>query len=272
MVNSIWDNIDINATIAEIQIAKNHPNIIIVVVEGSDDIRLFNPLLCSSVYLINAKTGKTSVEKIVVQFPEKNVIGIRDKDYQKYPICNKVFYCDYCCSEMMIIAQNSCFDRVYSSLYNGKISDPKELRLYCLRRLEFISKLRKCNEENDWGIKFDGIQIGKYYCDNIEKMKEIIIDRLKSINPGNSIFPEAIQTVEKIPKCYDINDYLEITNGHDFLSLLMDVCKKEGYHNLSLDTVKNTVKSTFGINEFKNTSLYYNLKAYQINCNINIVL
>ena len=25
---------------------------------------------------------------------------IRDKDYQKKPLCNRIFYCDYCCSEI----------------------------------------------------------------------------------------------------------------------------------------------------------------------------
>ena len=69
-----------------------------VIVEGDDDVRLFKSLLGCKASLVQSYQSKLGVEKMIKNhFPrQKRIIGIRDKDYQKKPLCNRLFYCDYC--------------------------------------------------------------------------------------------------------------------------------------------------------------------------------
>lgn len=62
-----------------------------VVVEGDDDCRLFKSLLGKNVDIVQSYQSKLGVEKMIKRhFPrQKRVIGIRDKDYQEKPICNR---------------------------------------------------------------------------------------------------------------------------------------------------------------------------------------
>ena len=272
MVNSIIDNMDLSALLSEIHLAIGYPHSICVVVEGVEDCKLFFPLFKSSVYLVNARNGKNKVEDIITHFMgEKKVIGIRDRDYQTSPISNQIFYCDYCCAEMMVISQNSCFERAYSSFYKEKIMNPEELRLYCLKHLEFLSKFRMCNEKHDWHIRFDGIRVGCCYCDDINIMNQNLKAEMIRVNEDNPISEEFTEIIQQQRNCDSLEDYLTITNGHDFTKLFREVCYLNGNHNLSIENVEDTIRATFGVYEFQNTSLYQKLSEYQTNNDLNIV-
>ena len=163
MVNSVREKLDEADTISEIHLMLGHnKNIVCVVVEGEDDQKLFRPLLSDNVEIFQSYASKIGVDKIVKDhFPRnKRVIGIRDKDYLTKPVNKRIFFCDYCCAEMMIISLNSCFERIYSNFYKKGILDSDSLRLHCLKRLEKLSKFRQLNEKNGWHIRFDGIKPG----------------------------------------------------------------------------------------------------------------
>lgn len=274
MVNSIRDKLDEAYTISEINLTLNHnKNNVCVVVEGSDDQKLFRPLLSNNVEVFQSYASNTGVDNIVENYflGNKRVIGIRDRDYFAVPVNNQCFFCDYCCAEMMIISVDNCFDRLYCNFYNAGRMNSEEVRLHCLERLEKLSKLRKMNHTLGWNIKFDGIKPSKHYKMNICEMNDEIVNELNIINnPTNQIdaFREAI--CDALPKCTSLQEYLLITNGHDFVNLFCKVATNT-YGQASIKTIEATLRGTFSVDDFKNTALYRDLHTYQNANKIQVV-
>lgn len=273
MVNSIKDKLDKTDTISEIKLMLGHDKkIVCVVVEGIDDIKLFSSLLSKKVVLFQSYNSKTGVDDIVTKyFPNINrVIGIRDKDYLAEPVSNKSFFCDYCCAEMMVISIDSCFERIYCNFYSQSKFDSDSLRLHCLEHLEMLSEFRKLSELNDWHMRFDGIKPSKHYRYNISEMNSSLISELNEQNPSNIINDDRMKIYDNLPKCSNINDYLNITNGHDFINLFCRICN-DNPSNKSVESIAASLRSTLGKDEFRQTVLYSNLLTYQKEQNICIV-
>lgn len=274
MVNSIKDKLNESDTISEIRLALGHnKDAVCVVVEGSDDQILFSPILSDNVIIFQSYSSKIGVDDIVKNhFPRnKRVIGIRDKDYLTRPSCTRTFFCDYCCAEMMIISLDSCFERLYCNFYHKSNYNSKQLRIHCLERLEMLSKYRQLNEQKNWHVKFDGIKPGKYYNVSISSMDSAILNELIKQNPTSPIDHKREKMYKKLPKCYTLNQYLEITNGHDFVNVFCKVCLSKHNQN-SIKEIESTLRGTFGKEDFKQTLLYSNLHTYQTKKKIKIVV
>lgn len=273
MVNSIRDRLDEADTISEITLSLGHnKDTVCIVVEGEDDQTLFRPLFTDNVVIFQSYNSKNGVDNIVkTYFPRnKRVIGIRDKDYLMAPIAKRSFHCDYCCAEMMIISINECFERIYCGFYKNGGMDSETLRIYCLERLEKLSKYRQLNEQNDWHVKFDGIKPSRFYNTDITIMEGDILSEINSQNPDNII--DGIREAQccALRKCTSLSDYLNITNGHDFVNLFYKVCT--GNHGQAgIQSVNISMRASFGKEEFKKTQLYTNLLTYQTSKNISIV-
>ena len=273
MVNSVREKLDEADTISEIRLMLGHKkNTICVVVEGEDDQKLFRPLLSDNVELFQSYASKIGVDNIIKNhFPRnKRVIGIRDKDYLDKPVNKRCFFCDYCCAEMMIISLDSCFERLYCNFYKKHTYDSDTLRLHCLERLEKLSKFRKLNEQNQWNVVFDGIKPGKHYKDDIVGMDAEILNEVNTQNPTNPIDSTREAMCNALHKCSNVEEYLNITNGHDFVHLFCIVCLDK-HSKTGIKTIEATMRGTFGREDFRQTTLYANLLAYQTTKNIHIV-
>ncbi|MBQ8740694.1 MAG: hypothetical protein IJY79_04000 [Clostridia bacterium] len=273
MVNSVRDKLDEADTVSEIRLMLGHDkDTVCVVVEGEDDQKLFRPLLAENVELFQSYASKIGVDNIVKHyFPRnKRVIGIRDKDYLEKPVNKRSFFCDYCCAEMMIIAIDSCFERLYCNFYKKRNFDSNNLRLHCLERLEKLSKLRQLNEQNHWNVIFDGIKPGKHYNNEVSIMEAGILAEINTQNPTNPIDSTRELMCDSLCKCSTVNEYLTITNGHDFVHLFCIVCLDK-HSKTSIETIEATMRGTFGKEDFKQTTLYANLFTYQTNKKIRIV-
>lgn len=273
MVNSIRDRLDEADTVSEIILTLNHNiNTVCVVVEGENDQKLFRPLLTNNSDIFQSYASKTGVDELVQKYFNGNirVIGIRDKDYQSSPINEQCFFCDYSCAEMMIISVDDCFDRLYCNFYRGGGMNSTELRLHCLERLEKLSKLRMLSYQHNWHITFDGIKPSKHYQICIDDMNAEIVSDLNSMNPSNPIDSTRESICDAIPKCSSLQEYLLITNGHDFINLFCKVAL--GVHGqTSIKEIETTMRGTFGVNDFRRTTLFKELLAYQRRNNINII-
>lgn len=273
MVNSIRDKLDEADTISEINLTLNHnKNNVCVVVEGSDDQKLFRPLFASNVEIFQSYASNAGVDDIVQNYflGNKRVIGIRDKDYLSAPINNQCFFCDYCCAEMMIISIDNCFDRLYCNFYKTGRMNSEEVRIHCLERLEKLSKLRMLNYTSNWRMRFDGIKPSKHYKFNITEMNMDIVRDLNQMNPSNQIDANREKACNAIPKCTSLKEYLSITNGHDFVNLF---CKISTNTNgqISIDSIETTLRGSFSVDDFKNTKLFNDLLTYQVINGITIV-
>lgn len=271
-----------------IKLILNHNNTnICVVVEGEDDIRLFSTLLSDNVNLIESFSGKKGVIEIVNEKSINNdrCIGIRDKDYEVEEE-KRIFFSDYCCAEMMIVAIDDCFVRFCSSFsdYNNTKKCLK-LRMDCLKDLQYLSKLRMFNEIilhkfavsknfNESCINFSAINLSSVYSDNIDEMNESIKCKIKESNKSFVYNLDYIlDEVAKTPSLNSIKDLLYITNGHDFLEVLYNKIKSKNkkYKNLSLSLLGPGLRCTFFGEYFKQTLLYRKLNNYQNEFGLNIL-
>lgn len=273
MVNSIRDRLDEADTISEIKLILTHDrNKVCVVVEGEDDQKLFRPLLSSNSEVFQSYASNIGVDEIVQNHfkGNKRVIGIRDRDYLSAPINGQCFFCDYSCAEMMIISVDGCFDRLYCNFYKGGEMNSVELRLHCLERLEKLSKLRMLSYQNNWCINFDGIKPSKHYKRSIDDMNTEIVADLNLMNSSNLIDTARESLCDAIPKCSHIQEFLLITNGHDFINLFCKIAT--GLHGqTSIKEIEATMRGTFSIDDFRSTTLYNDLLTYQKRNNITIV-
>lgn len=262
MVNSIRDNLDIKDTISEIKLLiTSKPDIVCVLVEGPIDNRVLRYLLSENVSIIESFGGKRGIIEILEQhFPnEIRVIGIRDCDYGIRNSRFGCFYYDYSCLEMMILSIKSCYYRLYSFFFKGDESDADEFLLGCFGYLLIISIIRQQNEINRWKICFKGVNVASVFDENVNSMNENIVKKINSCNPDKQLDSSRMHLVLSLAqKKYNASDYLNITNGHDFISLFQRFCK-----NHSLKEVENSLFCSLGKNEFKETSLYRSLIEYQ---------
>lgn len=273
MVNSIRDRLDEKDTISEIVLTLNHrKNNVCVVVEGVNDQKLFRPLFSNNVEIFQSYSSNIGVDNVVTDYfyGNKRVLGIRDRDYLVNPINDQCFFCDYCCAEMMIVSIDDCFDRVYSNCYNAGRMNSEEVRLHCLERLEMLSKFRKLNYIFDWKIRFDGIKPSKLYEKNIDAMNMKIIEALNESNPDNKLDKNRIDKCKKMAKCKTFEDYLQITNGHDFINLFCKVSSNR-YGEQAIKTIESTLRVAFSIVDFEKTKLFKDLLEYQSKYGLEII-
>ena len=144
------------------------------------------------------------------------------------------------------------------------------MRIHCLERLEKLSKLRQLNEQNHWSVSFDGIKPGKFYNEDISTMEMAIVTELNNQNPANMIDAARDALCNTLPKCTHLHEYLNITNGHDFIHLFCIVCLDK-HSKASIEAIETTIRGTLGKNDFMRTALYANLLAYQTSKNIQVV-
>ena len=273
MVNSIKEKLNETDTISEIRLMLGHDkNNVCVVVEGESDQALFRALLSNKVILFQSYSSKIGVDNIVKKYfmRNKRVIGIRDKDYLKKPISSNCFFCDYSCVEMMILSIDSCSERLFCNFYKGSTFDKDTIKKYCLERLELLSRLRQLNELKKWKIHFDGIKPGRLHNINISVMEKSIVNEINLQNPSNIIDQKRKNLCAKYSKCTSIKDYLQITNGHDYINLFCEICKKH-YKGVSITSIEQAFRTSFGPSEFKLTKLYNSLHEYQIKKHLSIV-
>lgn len=272
MANSIRDNLEANDTISEIRLllGKNKNNVC-VIVEGINDLKLFEPLLTDNTTLVQSYSGKKDIINIIKHFPNnRRVIGIRDRDYLKKSESKRMFYCDYSCAEMMIISLDECFHRTYSNFYESRLLSFIDLRLYCLEHLEQLSKIRKINELYNWSINFDTVKLSKVFDNDVCLMNEKLEKQI-CLCKINKISREQLQKCNSLKKCLSITDYLDITNGHDFVEMFKIMCKRKR-NSPSKNEIASNIRGTFGIHEFKKTKLYATLYDYQLKKKLAIVV
>lgn len=270
MADSIRKCLDQNDTIEELKLLlSDSKDKVFVVVEGDEDVRLFMSLLREEACLVQSFKGKLGVEEMIkVHFPrKKQIIGIRDKDYQKKPLNNRIFYCDYCCSEMMVVANDECFIRVSNSICK-EVSKAKTLRLMCLQCLELLSEIRYLNERKKWGIKFEGLRLTKLYDPNQSIMDYNIIQNLNKMNPKNLLSAKRLALLKRFfPFKHNEEELLDITNGHDFMNIFHCI----GKVGMKISETGKVFKISFGKNEFKQTKLYKDLLKFQQKMGLLIV-
>jgi len=261
--------------ISEIRLLLNEPRHIhttFIVLEGDSDRKLFKGLLHESATVLKPHNSKNGLESIVIEhFKRKaRVIGIRDKDYVfKKSRSPRIFYCDYCCAEMMIISMDACMNKLYSEYYIGEWTY-SDLRCYILKKLRFFSLCRKYNELYRWGINFKGITPNGCFDEDDYKMGNNFVSKINKQNPKNLLSNNRLADINN-DATDGYCDLLNITNGHDFVNLFVELCNKPNNRNVSEKNVESAMRCSLSIAEFAQTTLYQGLANYQSKYQLNIL-
>mgnify|MGYP005785006087 FL=1 len=259
--NSILDNLTSKDMISTIKLeigADVNKEKTFLVVEGKDDKKFLKYLVKDNVVICESYSGKKGIEEILEKFKNnKRIIGIRDRDYEKRKLDNRIFFYDFCNIEMMIINDDDAFEKICCEYYEGEIKY-NELRKNILQNLLLISILRKRNEDEKKMWNFNGIN---YDIDEEGKIvEESLFFHLQRINPSKSK-DEFVFSLKRIKKYEEL---LNITNGHDFTKIFIKYCKKENKKNINENNLLEVFRCAFSKEAFKKTSLYKDIKHYQI--------
>ncbi len=248
----------------------------VVIVEGENDILFFNGKLHQNVDLRESFSGKCGVEEIVCHFSDDRVIGICDIDYDPRSTCPQMFYYDFSCLEMMLISNDSVFSSFFYSYYQGS-KLPQEVRLQLLSGLKWLSLYRKLNAEHSLGVKFSGLSIAKAF-KNVDQTIDIgnLLAQIHTINPG--LISRDRRYLELLSAAcreeYDQDQYLMITQGHDFLYYFQALCKsiqRGKGKSPGIEELFHALLCSYHNENFIESKLYQSLIAYQATYDISIV-
>lgn len=269
--NSIRCNLSKEDIIAEIRLtlsADFEHKKGIVVVEGEDDILFFNGKLHPDVDLRESFSGKCGVEEIVCYFSDDRVIGICDIDYDSRSTCPQILYYDYSCLEMMLISNNSVFSSFFYAYYQGSKS-PQEIRQQILSNLKWLSLYRKLSSNNSWGVRFCGLSIAKAFNQNDQTIDITnLLGQIHTINPGLiSHNREQLGLLSEACRGeYALEQYLLITQGHDFLYCFQALCeasKRSKGKSPSVEELFRALLCSCHRENFFEFELYQSLISYQ---------
>jgi len=133
--------------------------------------------------------------------------------------------------------------------------------------------IRKYSFVNSLGLNLNAFPICSvfdYRNHTISKSKVIEIVNQRNgnyfgINP-NAI--EQINTEIEVPR--ELQDYLEITQGHDFINCFKCFCKRNRGSEPSPEHIQSSLRCSFSATDFRDTDLYSCLKRYSDDNSIDI--
>lgn len=249
----------------------------IIIFEGQDDIKLFMKLInLNNTYLFESYGGKQSIKDIITNrfLNENRVIGIADRDYETQEI-DRLFFCDHCNAEMMIIGNKDFFEYTLFIITN-QFLDSEVLRNIVLKKLIFISVIRKLNDKNDWGLTFQNISINGILQKTEYHQLTQTIHVINNKNKSNPIDEKRNKEIKTQIMSLSENDLLELTNGHDFCKALIRELKfkfpkSKKITSISSDELEDYLRTGYQKEHFTNTILYQKIREYQDKYKLNIV-
>lgn len=262
--NSIKTNLTKSSTISHIKLllgADINKENVYIVVEGEDDIKFLRRYLNSNVIIYESFSGKNGVEEIVQSknICSSRVIGIRDKDYCSDDKSKKIFFYDRCCLEMMITEFDKAFNGIYYEFYNGEM-EPYKLKEHILTELFKVSQVRKYNEENKIGINFKGLSFQSIIDDKFKMDEGKFVEQLKKLNSEKNI--NFINNIDE-SLYQNIDNMLDITNGHDFILLFKVICDKSCSKNSANEKhISSVLRGSFSEEFLQETALYRSISDY----------
>ncbi|ELC8401214.1 hypothetical protein ACV3P0_14315 [Clostridium perfringens] len=269
--NSVRGNITVDDVISEINlIMKADKKRKIVVVEGQDDLKLFNRFIENGVILRESFNSKQGVLKIKERYKNNNnVIGIVDKDYDESYLNQKgLFYYDYSSMEIMMINALDVFESVCNECCLFK-EDIESFRDEILNRLLNISLLRKYNYINNIGININKIAISELLLEDNTVCDIKLLDTVEVRNSKNENWINNKEDIREYintnkNKSYTVNELMYLTRGHDFVYMLLVYCSSIKGKKYSADILQGFLRCAFTVQHFKETRLWTSLNKYCI--------
>jgi len=259
----------------ELRLDISHPNnrgIAFVLLEGESDIRLFRKLFnLDDCKVENIPGGKFKLEVCVEELSKVYplIIGIRDADFihlgnQPYSKAN-MFLTDFHDMEMMLISMDDVFSSLifeYTPLAKAKHN---EIRKKIMKSIDKIGYFKWLNENENLEYKFDAgfqdlISFTKLEIDFIQYFARILS---KSPNAKLTDISVALGKIQSQEETYP--NYLQLTNGHDFMKALSKFVIITGDGRIIGDeNISSSLRMAFTFEHYKRTKLYTETKAWAV--------
>ena len=184
-----------------------------------------------------------------------------------------MLYYDYSCLEMMLISNDSVFSPFFYAYYQGSKS-PQEIRSQVLSNLKWLSLYRKLSSENGWDVRFNGLSVTKSF-DQDKQIIDIarLLEQIHTLNPG--LISRNRGQLELLSEAcrheYSLEEYLLITQGHDFLYCFQAFCestKRLKGKSPSVEELFRALLCSCHPNNFSEFQLYQSLISYQATYNL----
>ncbi len=169
----------------------------------------------------------------------------------------------FSCLEMMLLSDDVTHNNVCSECYNGE-SSPYELRNNVLQSITRISYLRKINEQRSLGLNFKGLSISKMMCDEGGLDIELLFSELQKRHIDREL-NEIKTEVKELSLELSFEEYLKLTNGHDYLSCMQCYCNKHCNKGYNVDHISSNYRTAYNVNSFVKTQIYDCLNQYYSN-------
>lgn len=162
---------------------------------------------------------------------------------------------------MMLFKEKEIFLKICTEHYKEKNNIPSdELYLHIFEILFYFSILRKINFEKKYELNLKMISLNKYFDqeNNIFDYKEIF----KILKKNTSDKKINISKIEKDIfnqkiKDFSIENFLDITNGHDFMRCLQIFCNLSGTkRGITEEQISSELRIAYSSENFKKTELY----------------
>lgn len=259
----------------ELCLLFNHPanaNKSILLVEGNDDLDLYFKFFDQQKVKIYPAGGKCYLDELFSKLKTKDYIffAIRDADFSRLDnelICDKNYFLTDCHDlEMM------CFNNITSQksfFENNAVQFDSGLILSVFSKLKVLSYLRWFNLHKDLGLNFNSFSPAGKSLDELKSVSYLIDctlldrNRKRQLEGRNGEIESSYN--EFMASHCNVDDY-EITNGHDFLSLLSDELKtrsdSKNIHNYKQNVFVKCLMTGFTFELFKETKLYSIIKDW----------
>lgn len=286
MKNSVLDNIDFEDYLSELEQSVSGYKTsgrFTVFVEGIDDAILYSNFFNPDNVAVEDTSGVHRLTEIVRYLDghglEKFFIAIKDSDYDRLnnlvPTYNNLFLTDKHDLETTIISVSAIekllketlrYSDIKKEKKEAEVIDGRSLIENACEMILDISYIRWYNNKNNKNINFD-----------ILKFQEIISEKgsleckfcLKYLldNPCNSNINVSLSDVYAFKESHkEINDILQLVRGHDLCEAIYILIKQNSYYrkksNLSSDKIEEALRFCCGIEQFRMTELYSNIKCY----------
>jgi len=258
---------------------------VVVLVEGDDDVPVYEKLLIHSFTIIKAAPEENGVrgcryvelvtERIVFEKPNAALIGIRDADYTKWMprrVIHNVFRTDEHDMEMMLMrganAQQSL--EALKQGASGKwiwIRDNICVPRGQMRLLNDVLGLRCSFKDgarisNLWDFSHGSVRKGEW-------QTFMTTDFIRNCNPKNGIkFTSQILSIKIAELRLNNVSWYEICQGHDAVKALQYELNDS---NINEDIITKKLRDAYSVTDFRNTHLCNNLIIFSRALGMNIV-
>lgn len=248
----------------------------IVLVEGKDDVDVYKSFLNENKVDIQDCCGCNKVREVHHDMKKKHsspYFSILDSDFirlsgKKIKHPHNMFYTDYHDSEMLMANSEGIMKAVFFSIVPPNTAYV-ELKDRIIDELHVLSLVKWYVMKNKLGWTYCGLDLSSLSWGTTIPIDEVIKGFRPGKNPKGNLRKEDL---EAFVREHEDVDKRQTTNGHDFVSRMAAIFKKEYGCQLSDNAMRSLLCKHFVFRRAKDTHLYNEIKAWCVENSLGLLI